>query len=319
VRKVSRTIGIVLFIALGMLLCGCGSNESADTDVRGGDGDGSFVVGVTLLTEEHPFYRELKAALLEQGEKRNLRLIIQSCNMDLPTQTTQIENFITRGVDAMVVCPAKSAGIAGAIRKANKESIPFFTADIAAQGGDVVSHIASDNVEGGHRAGEHLAELLDGKGKVAIINCPEVQSVQDRVRGFREAVGKYPGIEIVDDQSADAKRDVAVTVTENLLQKHSRLDGIFAINDSSALGALAAIENARRNEIVLIGYDGDPEARQKIKSGSALKADVVQYPREIGKATADTVADYLQGKEVPDVVPVEVGLIDRESLLKEEN
>ncbi|MGQ9454641.1 MAG: substrate-binding domain-containing protein [Armatimonadota bacterium] len=273
-----------------------------------------FTVGVTLLTEEHPFYRELKSAFLEQCKKRNLKPIVLSCNMDLATQTAQIENFITQGVDAMVVCPAESAGIAGAIWKANRARIPVFTADIAAQGGKVISHIASDNVQGGRLAGEYMAKLLGGKGKVAIINHPLVKSVQDRVRGFRQAIAKYPGIKIVDDQAAEGQRDKAVTVTENILQKHKELDGIFAINDSTALGALAAIEQSGRKEIVLIGYDGDPEAREKIRSGTALKADAVQYPREIGRITADTVADYLAGKKVKPYIPVRVGIIDQASL-----
>lgn len=273
-------------------------------------------VGVTLLTEEHPFYRELKAAFIEQCGERNLRPVIQSCNMDLSTQTAQVENFITQKVDAMVVCPAQSAGIAGAVRKANDAKIPVFTADIAAQGGKIVSHIASDNVAGGRLAGEYLAKLLKGKGDVAIINHPAVQSVQDRVKGFKEAISESPGIRVVDDQAAEGKRDVAVTVTENILQKHAKLDGIFAINDSTALGALTAVEQSGRNDVVIVGYDGDPEARQKIAAGTALKADAVQYPREIGKAAANAVADYLKGKKVPASVPVKVGLIDQASLKK---
>ena len=274
-----------------------------------------FTIGVSLLTEEHPFYRELKAAFVEECKKRSLKPIVLSCNMDLATQTAQVENFITRGVDAMVICPAESAGIVGAIRKANAAGIPVFTADIAAQGGKVVSHIASDNVQGGRLAGEYMAKLLKGKGNVAIINHPVVQSVQDRVRGFKEALAKYPGIKIVDDQAAEGQRDKAVTVTENLLQKHRKLDGIFAINDSTALGALAAIEQSGRKDIVLIGYDGDPEAREKIRAGTALKADAVQYPREIGRITADTVADYLVGKKVKPFIPVRVGIVDRASLI----
>lgn len=275
-----------------------------------------LTVGVTLLTEEHPFYREMKDAFIEQCKVRNLKPTVLSCNMDLPTQTTQVENFITQRVDAMVICPAESAGIAGAVRKANDAKIPVFTADIAAQGGDIVSHIASDNVAGGKLAGEYLAKLLKGKGDIAIVNHPSVQSVQDRVKGFKAAISKYPGIKIVDDQAAEGKRDLAVTVTENILQKHAKLDGIFAINDNTALGALAAIDQSGRKNIVMVGYDGDPEARQKIAGGTALKADAVQYPREIGKATANAVADYLEGKKVPASIPVRVGLIDQAILKK---
>jgi ribose transport system substrate-binding protein len=301
----------ILAVALTM---SCSSKNTKQS--VGGNGK-SHIVGITLLTEERPFYRELKAAFIEQCRVRNLKPIVLSCGMDLSNQTAQIENFITRGVDAMVVCPAESAGIAGAIRKANAANIPVFTADIAAQGGEVISHIASDNVQGGKLAGEYMAKLLNGKGNIAILNHPVVRSVQDRVKGFRQAIARYPDIKIVDDQAAEGQRDKAVTVTENLLQKHKKLDGIFAINDSTALGALAAVEHADRKDVVIVGYDGDPEARRKIRAGTALKADAVQYPREIGKVTANTVADYLEGKKVPKTVSVRVGLIDQQSLKRE--
>ncbi len=313
----TRTIiAIIAAVVAAVFMTSCSSKQAAGPN-KPESGNKPRVIGVTLLTEEHAFYQELKSALVSQCKEHNIKPIVVSCNMDLSVQTNQIENFITRGVDAMVVCPADSAGIAGAIRKANKAGIPVFTADIAAQGGDVVSHIASDNVEGGRLAGEYMAKLLGGKGRVVIINHPTVRSVQDRVKGFRTAMAKYPGIQIVDDQAGQGRLDVAVSVTENMLQKHAQLDGIFAINDTTALGALAAVRNSGRKNIIIIGYDGDPEAREKILAGSPLKADAVQYPREIGKITADTVADYLAGKEVKKIVPVKVGLIDRESLLKE--
>lgn len=313
-RNVRLLIFAIVVILISVMLASCASNGTKKAE----GGKKKVTLGVSLLTEEHPFYRELKAALIEECKVRGIQPIIMSCNMDLPTQTAQVENFITQGVDAMVVCPANSAGIAGAVRKANKAGIPVFTADIAAQGGKIAAHIASDNVAGGKLAGEYMAKALNGKGNVAIVNCPDVQSVQDRVKGFKEAISKSRGIKIVDDQSAEGKRDMAVTVTENLLQKHAKLDGIFAINDSSALGALTAIEQANRKSIVLIGYDGDPEARTKILEGCSLKADAVQYPREIGKATVNAVADYLEGKKVPAFVPVKVGIIDQASLKKEQ-
>lgn len=310
-RYIRPIIYVILVLGAAALLFSCSSKKDSTSSTAGKK---QFTVGVTLLTEEHPFYRELKAAFIDECKVRNLKPIILSCNMDLPTQTTQVENFITQRVDAMVVCPAESAGIAGAVRKANNAKIPVFTADIVAQGGKIESHIASDNIAGGKLAGEYMAKMLKGKGDVAIVNDPVVQSVQDRVKGFKDAIAKFPGIKLVDDQSAEGKRDMAVTVTENILQKHPKLNGIFAINDSTALGALSAIEQAGRKDIVMVGYDGDPEARQKILAGTALKADAVQYPREIGKATADAVADYLEGKKVPANIPVKVGLINQESL-----
>ncbi len=86
--------------------------------------------------------------------------------------------------------------------------------------------------------------------------------------------------------------------------------GIFGINDDSALGALAAVEAAGRKGIVIVGFDAIPEARQAILRGSALKADVVQYPLEIGRITIETIAQHLSGQPVPKDIPVKVGIVD---------
>ena len=296
-------------VALAVLVVGCGKKETA----KAGKGP---MVGVTLWRKGDPFYQNLESAMREEAEKEGVTLRVQSAEMDLHTQTGQVEDFIAQKVDAIVVCPVDSKSIAGAIRKANDAKIPVFTADIAAQGGDVVSHIASDNVEGGRLAGEYMVKLLGGKGKIVIVNHPIVTSVQDRVRGFKEAIVKS-NIKIVDDQACEGLRDKAMAVMENLLQKHRDLDGVFAINDSAALGCLAAIRQAKRTDVAIVGYDGDPEARQEILAGSPLKADAVQFPREIGKVTVQTIAKYLKGEQVPKIVPIKVGIIDQESLKKE--
>lgn len=274
----------------------------------------SYVVGVTLLTKSHPFYQELEAAMRETAKKHNITLNIQSAQQDMSEQQAQIENFITERVDAMVVCPVDSDTVAGAIRRANQAKIPVFTADIAANGGDVVCHIASDNVKGGELAGEYMAKLLDGKGQIIIIDHPTVVSVQDRTKGFVKAISKYPDIKIIARPPGEGQRTTAMDVMENMLQAHPDIKGVFAINDSTALGALAALRQAKRTDIVIVGYDGDPEARREILGGSQLKADAVQYPRKIGATTIEMVAKYLRGEKVPSKVPIEVGIIDKASL-----
>lgn len=274
----------------------------------------SYVVGVTLLTKSHPFYQELEAAMRETAKKHNITLNIQSAQQDMSEQQAQIENFITERVDAMVVCPVDSDTVAGAIKRANQAKIPVFTADIAANGGDVVCHIASDNVKGGELAGEYMAKLLGGKGQIIIIDHPAVVSVQDRTKGFVKSISKYPGIKIIARPPGEGQRTTAMDVMENMLQAHPDIKGVFAINDSTALGALAALRQAKRNDIVIVGYDGDPEARREILAGTQLKADAVQYPRKIGATTIEIVAKYLNGEKVPKKVPIEVGIIDKASL-----
>jgi ribose transport system substrate-binding protein len=277
----------------------------------------TYTVGVTLLTQKHAFYQDLQDAMQKKADELGVDLRIQSCERNVATQRQQIQDFIVKKVDAMVVCPADSAAIGGAIKEANKAAIPVFTADIAADEGEVVCHIASNNEMGGRLIGEYLVKALGGKGEIAIIDLPTVTSVQDRVRGFREAVAKAPGIKIVANPSGGGVRDEAFKQTENVLRAHPNIRAIFGINDDSALGAVAAIEKAGRKDIMVFGYDATEEARKQILSGGLLKADAVQYPRKIGETTIETIVKYLRGEQVPKQIPIEVGVVDKRALEEE--
>lgn len=273
-------------------------------------------IGISLLTRGHVFYRDLEQGLSDEAAKHGYRLIISAGEWDLSKQTAQVEDYITRKVDAIVVCPVDSAGIVTAIKSANQAKIPVFTADIAAQGGDVVCHIASDNVEGGRKAGEYLAKLLGGKGEVIVIDQPTVTSVLDRVKGFEQALAKYPDIKIVDKPFGAGVRDKAMSATESALTAHPKVAGIFGINDDSALGAMEAVRGAGKKNIVVVGYDATPEARDAILSGGPLKADVIQHPVEIGHRTIQVIDEYFSGKTPPRVIPIPVGMVDKASLEK---
>jgi ribose transport system substrate-binding protein len=283
---------------------------------RRSDQPNGKTVGVTLLTRAHLFYRDLEAGLQEEADSNKYTLIVTAAEFDLGKQTSQIEDFVARKVDAIVVCPVDSKGIGAAIRKANEAKIPVFTADIAAQEGQVTSHIASDNVAGGRLAGEYLAKLLGGKGTVGIINQPAITSVLDRVRGFAEAIAKFPDMKIVADVNGQGVRDRAMQAASDVLQAHPDIQGIFGINDDSALGALDAAQQFKRMNVAIIGYDATPPAVDAITKGTQLKADVVQYPKKIGSTTIQQIRAHFEGRQVSKIVPVDVGIADKEALTK---
>jgi ribose transport system substrate-binding protein len=268
-------------------------------------------VGVTLLTRGHLFYRDLEQGLREEAARTGYKLVVTSADFDLGKQAAQIEDFIARKVDAIVVCPVDSRGVGPAIRKANAAGIPVFTADIAAQEGEIVCHVASDNVAGGRLAGEFLAKTLHGAGSVAIVGQPAITSVLDRVAGFKEAIARYPGMTIVAEVNGQGVRDRSLEVASDVMQAHPDLAGLFGINDDSALGALDAARQLNRPALAIVGYDATPPAVDAIRKGTQLKADVVQYPRKIGIATIDVIRDDFEGKQVPKTVPVEVGIVDK--------
>lgn len=322
-RGITIFIGLVVIIALvGIWIWYSerGGREEIETRESTPKKEYKFRIGVSLLTKQHVFYRDLEQGMREEAEKRGVDLAIESAEFDNAQQTTQVENFLTMGVDAIIVCPADSEGIVQAVKSANQKGVPVFTADIAAKGGDVVCHVASNNVQGGRLAGEYLAKLLNGKGNIVIIDHPVVTSVQERVKGFLEAIAKYPGIKLVARQSGEGQKDKAMAVMENLLQAHPDINGVFGINDDSALGALSAIRGSKvpnKDKIVIVGYDATPEACKAILNDTNLKADVIQYPKKIGQKVIEVAAQYLEAKKrgekvnIPKVIYIDVGIVDK--------
>ena len=295
----------ILFALSALALLGC-AKKAVTTRPQ---------VGVTLLTEGHVFYQDLKRGMQQTADSLGVDLHIVAGEWDLARQTSQVQNFITQGMNAIVIAPVDSRGIVSAVEDANRANIPVFTADIAAAGGQVVSHIASDNAQGGRLVGEYLAKRLNGHGAVAILDQPTVTSVIDRVRGFREALAAYPGIRIVAAPAVERGiREVAKQKTDNLIQSQPLLAAIFGSNDDCALGALASVRAAGRSNIVIVGFDATPEARTAIVENTALKADAIQYPVEIGRRTIEAIVAHLRGQQVPALIPVRVGIVDRDSL-----
>lgn len=272
------------------------------------------LIGVTLLTRTHAFYKALEDALAAEAKTRGFDLAIVSCEMDPARQVAQFEDFITQKVDAILAAPCDSTAVAPSLAAAEQAGIPVFTADIAAHAGKVVSHIASDNVEGGRLAARTLAALVGGSGDVIIIDHPEVASVQDRVRGFDEELAKHPGVRVVQRPSASGQRARAMAAMEDMLQAHPALKGVFGINDDSALGALSVLEAAKRTDIAIVGFDATEEAQSAIRRGGALKADVAQHPEQIGRTAIQIIARHLAGEPVDPIVAVPVSVVDAATL-----
>jgi len=303
----------VACLVLGLPACGGGGEKKAAEGA--GSASGRPVIGVSLLTRTHPFYQDLEAGLQAGAAQHGYDLIVQAGEFDVARQKDQIDNYIVRNVNAIIVSPCDSKSIGTSIQAANRAGIPVFTADIAvlAEGAQVVCHVASDNVAGGRLAAQTLGEALGGQGKVAIIDHPEVESVIQRVHGFEEGLKAYPGIEIVAKLSGRGMKDVAFHTAEDILQAHPDLDAIFGINDDSALGALAAVEKGGKlGRVTIVGFDAVPEAREAIRAGR-IHADVIQQPDRIGRTTLEAVADYMAGKPVPPEILIPCDLFTGET------
>lgn len=245
-----------------------------------------------------------------EAAKYGYTVSVVDASRDNSKQQSQVEDFISQKVAAIVLTPYDSQAIGSAIVEANNAKIPVFTADIAnaSSQGKVLSHIASDNVQGGGQAGKLMcAALGTAGGAIAIIDEPEVTSVQDRVKGFKAAIAACPSIKVVADIDGGGERAKASASMDDILQAHKNLKGVFGINDDSALGAARAIEAAgMKGKVAVIGYDATPEGQAAIKSG-AMYGDAIQHPDQIGQKTIDAIHDYFAGKSPPAKIAVTVG------------
>lgn len=292
------------------------ASASAGPATGGSASSGGKTIGVSIQNREAQFYEQMETGMKAEAAKYGYRVNVVDASRDNAKQQSQVEDFISQKVAAIVLTPYDSQAIGSAIVEANKAGIPVFTADIAntSKDGKVVSHIASDNVQGGAEAGKLMCEAVGKSGTVAILDEPEVTSVQDRVKGFKAALAQTcPGVTVAADIDGGGERAKASSAMEDVLQSHSNLKGVFGINDDSALGAATAVDAAGlKGKIAVVGYDATPEARTAIANGS-MYGDAIQHPDQIGAKTIDAIHNYFDGQTPPAKIAVEVGAYTRAS------
>ena len=312
-----KNIAIVACAFLALAACSkstdssSSSSSSTSTSSSPAAAGGGTVIGVSIQNREAQFYQDMEAGMKSEAAKYGYTVNVVDASRDNAKQQSQVEDFISQKVAAIVLTPYDSQAIGSAIVEANKANVPVFTADIAnaSKNGVVVSHIASDNVQGGGEAGTLMCNAIPGKvGTIAIIDEPEVTSVQDRVKGFRAAIKTgCPGVTVVADIDGGGERAKASSSMEDILQSHKDLKGVFGINDDSALGAAKAIDAAGlTGKIAVVGYDAQPEARAAIKAGS-MYGDAIQHPDQIGAKTIDAIHQYFDKQTPPAKIAVPVG------------
>jgi ribose transport system substrate-binding protein len=263
-------------------------------------------IGASLLTQQHPFYVALADAMKQEAAKDHATLDIAIANQDLSKQIADVQDFVTRKVNVIVISPVDSKGVKAAVMAAQNAGIPVITVDISAQGVQVASHIATDNYAGGLMAGQLMCKVLGGKGKVGIIDYPTIQSVIDRVTGFKKALGACPGVQVVAVQPGITRAE-AMTTAQNMLQAHPDLDGIFGFGDDAALAAAVAGKSAG-NHVKVIGFDGMPEARAAVDKNPNFVGVVRQYPEKMGAIAVDTAVKIADKQDVPKEIPVPPGV-----------
>jgi len=275
-------------------------------------------VAVTVGDLGNPFFEQIAHGAQAQAKQINpaVKFTVQSSNYDVNSQANQIDNFISAGDQLLILNAADSKGIAPAVMRAKQAGMTVVAVDVTAAGG-VDATITSNNKQAGEVAGQYLAERLQGKGNVVIVNGPPVSSIADRVAGFLEVMKKYPGIKILSqDQNAGGSRDGGLRVMTDLLTAFPKIDAVFSINDPQAVGCDLAAKQAGRKDFFIVSVDGAPEVVPFLKDpNSLIAATAAQDPYTMAEKAVSVGYDIMNGKK-PEAatILIPVKLITKENV-----
>lgn len=271
------------------------------------------VYGVSVMTHNNSFFlAEIEG--IENALNENDEIMAPDPALDVQTQIDQISDMISAKVDIIIVDAIDSEGIKTALVEAEAAGIPVIAIDTEVADAELVaSTIISDNVEAGRLAGKALLDAMGGSGKVAIIDHNEVKCVRDRTDGFEEVLEDYPDVEVVYRQSAHGNVTESQEHTEVALQGDPDITGIFAINDPTAAGSVAAIKGAGLEGVSVVAVDGSQDAIDMIKSGDLL-ADAAQDPVQIGEKAVEVARAIFAGEEYEEVYTIPISLITAENV-----
>ena len=275
-------------------------------------------IGVTVGDLANPFFVQItKGAEMKARELagQDVKVTLVSSGYDLGQQVTQIDNFIAAGVDMIVLNAADSKGIAPAVKRAQQAGIVVVAVDVAAEGADAT--VTSNNTQAGELGCQYIADKLQGRGDVVIINGPPVSAVTNRVDGCMTTLNKYKDIKVLSsNQNGKGSREGGLEVMTSLLAAHPKIDAVFAINDPTGIGADLAAKQAQRSEFFIVGVDGSPDAEEALKRDNNLfVATPAQDPQVMASRAVEIGYDILQGKPAPkEPVLIPVTMIDRSNV-----
>ena len=232
---------------------------------------------------------------------------------DYATQTSMMEDFITQGVKGIAVCGINLDALIPAIKKANDAGIPvvMFNTITELEGVDVYAYSGYNQYNGGAKIADWVNEKMNGEAVVAIIEGLPSDYTTQRMGGFVDKCKEsYPGITVVATQPGDWVREKGMNAAMDMIQAHPEINVIYGLSDEMALGAVQACKQLNRDDIICVGLDGNPNAKEAVKSGE-LDGTLDCGPVAIGANAIKALADAIDGVERTDkIIEAETTVVD---------
>ncbi|MGT2775033.1 substrate-binding domain-containing protein [Streptococcus hyovaginalis] len=300
--KIMKQFGrVLLILSLLIILAACGKtgldNGSSNSDKEVTKKEAKDLnLGVSISTTNNPYFVAMKEGIDKYAKDKSVKVKVADAQDDAARQADDVQNFVSQNVDAILINPVDSDAIVPAIKAANSSDIPVILIDRGSNGGDVLTTVASDNVEAGKMAAEYIIKELGKDAKTfELSGVPGASATVDRGNGFNKVAKDQ--LDILSSQSANFDRAKALNTAQNMIQGHKDVQAIFAQNDEMAMGAAQAAKAAGLENVLIVGIDGQPDAHDSINKG-AMSATIAQQPAKMGEIAIQAAIDHYQGKKV---------------------
>ncbi|RFD29742.1 rhizopine-binding protein [Pseudomonas sp. GL93] len=279
----------------------------------------AYRIGVSIARVDDNFMTYVRTGLEAAAKHQDVQIQFEDAQGDVVRQLNQVEGFLNQKVDAVIVLPVDTAATANITRAAVAAKTPLVYVnrhpDERTLPEGVVT-VASNDIEAGQLQMRYLAQKLGGKGNVAIIMGDLAQNAtHDRTEGVKQVLKDFPGIKVVEQQSAEWQRSKGMDLTSNWLLAGTAFNAIVANNDEMAIGAAMALQQAgkAKGEIAIVGIDGLPDGLAAIKRG-LLAGSVFQDPKAQAAQAVQAAVRMIKGEQVDAQVWVPFELITPEQV-----
>lgn len=313
-RKLLISAGLVAVCTM----VGCSRKGEEPTAERGAK-KAQYEIAVIPKGTTHAFWKSIHAGAARAAQEFGVKIIWMGPEKedDRKMQIEVVQNFISRGVDAIVLAPLDDVALVRPVQTAVRRGIPVIVIDSGLKSEAQSSFVATDNREGGRMGARRLAEVMGGRGNALLLRYSEGSaSTHNREDGFLEEIGKHPEIELVSsDQYAGATKESAFQASQNLLNKFGdALQGIFCPNESSAFGMLRALKTSgKAGKIKYVGFDASEGLVDGLRDG-AIQGLVVQDPFDMGYRGVKSAVAVLNGEKVQKRVATRLGMVTPENI-----
>lgn len=274
------------------------------------------VFGVSYMTMNNPFYKIINNEILKVVEKNNDTLITLDPELDVDKQNEQIYKFIDQKVDGIFINPIDFEQIEPALQAAKRANIPVIIIDAPVNDESLVNcTIVSDNYDAGVQCAKDMMERLDS-ANIVLLKHTTAKSARERIEGFLSVIDNNEKYKVINEAECDGQLEIAMPKMQEIIEETPDIDVVMALNDPSALGALAALEKNNKNDVMVYGIDGTPEIKALIGRNQMIVGTVAQSPIKMGQIAVENMYNILNGKKIEKNIIIPISLINKENLFK---